>query len=132
MSNLSTVPTQNREWLRQLRKLLGHTVTTMAVECEISYLTYMSVESGCKKSSRPASVRTVKAISSNIGIKTDLLYYPTDEQGRLTDKGCIVDILTLFTIKGYKYAVHTESLLRLIFAPELAEHILDSLTADMA
>jgi transcriptional regulator with XRE-family HTH domain len=128
----SPVPSQNREWLRQLRRLKGYTLHGISEACSISHLTYMSVECGGKKSSRICTVKTISSVSTTLSIKMDLFYHRTDDEGRLIDKTSIVDVLALFSSRGFKAAVHTEGMIRSLFAPEIAEYLLDSITESMA
>jgi len=122
----TTVPMQNREWLRQFRRLKGYTLHSLSYECGLSHITYISVERGGKRSARPCTVKTLKTVAEKLGIKLDLFYYKTDEDGKLVDKSSITDIFTLFSVNGFRQAIHSEEMIKAIFSPELADYIIEN------
>jgi transcriptional regulator with XRE-family HTH domain len=128
MASIQVIKVQDRQWLRKYRKLRGYDQERFGDACGISTVTYINVENGGSRQSKGIKVfctdKTVASIVNTFGIKMDLFYYHTDDQGRLVDKSSIKDVLTLFSSQGYKAAVYNEDTVTDIFSPELAEYII--------
>lgn len=130
MVNDIIIPKQNREWLRQFRKLQGYTLFQVARLCGISHVVYMDMESGGRENARRCTMRTLKAVSEALGIKPDVFYHRTDEQGRLIDKSSVTDVFALFSANGFRAAIYNEDMLYKIFVPELAEYIIENIVVE--
>jgi transcriptional regulator with XRE-family HTH domain len=92
-----------------------------ASEMGVAYATYLKVENG----SVPVRHVTLSFLAESLGIDVNLLYYPTDKYGRLTDDESIEPVITLFLQAGLRGIIRSEHELRTIFCDRIADILLD-------
>lgn len=117
------IPVQQRNWLRQLRQLLSFTLADVASKCDLSVQTYRRLETG---GGLPIKFSTCLKASKALGFKVDLMFYPCDHEGRLTQSNCVPDILSLFASAGYRSVLNVPTFINIIFNDEVSDYILQN------
>lgn len=116
---------QNRNWLRMFRRLKNKDARTVAEEVGLSHFYYLNVEVGGREKAHKVSYKSISKIANTYGIKVDLFFAHTDENGKLTDYDSMIEVRALFATHGYKFAFKSEEVIRYMFTDELADIILD-------
>ena len=110
-----------------LRKLLGYTHKELSKELDgVSYIVYSAIENPYKSAYKHSTYRTMRKVATALGIKQDLFFVPTNENGQITDKSAITDVMMLYSLHGFDRALKSKEFLQQIFIPEIVDYILET------